>query len=483
VRVSLEARPSKNLIRPILVVLLTCLVIGSALVEIRRADADRRARFFTLPDGDQGEFLGTALGGAAFTTDTPWEHMARRLLPARFQQWVPAVFDVGAEKSIDSNTLMIYMRFFPRSEVNVGIMGGFTSMSYRWGSYEAEDDGGFRYPRYPGDMIVRHSSSGAEVYSLGVRAYPRRQRDFLLHWRNDDGTAIATLKAPNTMRGSFPAWRPLSLPQTQSNGPVTLTLENLQENTNGASPYLMPEYRMSARNSGWANANVSFDALFDAAGNESNPRLQAGDDPPVETPFHPGTNEIELLSSREPAWKLHAVVDRKRPQDFAAHEKLVLTNLPLPAPGQFIAIDRSADCVGVSIRAMILAGGGIFCVSNGGTRSMLPPDESLKGGGAYWSSLPVPVMRTWSSGMPFLLVETRNSRPGDEIQIHATDENGRAVGVEMHTYNPETNGDIGYEPTFDPPAGAKFLSITVAVSRPLSFEFLVNPSDVRTPEK
>ena len=256
-----------------------------------------------------------------------------------------------------------------------------------------------------------------------------------------------------------------------------------QENTNGESHYLWPKFRLSASHPGWANANVSFEALFDAAGNESNPKLQATDDPPVETPFHPGTNEIELLSSREAAWKLRATVDRKLPHDFAADEKLVLTNLPLPAPGQFIAIDQSANCIGVGIRARILAGGGTFCISNGGTRIMLPPDESLKGGGAFWSSLPVPVMRTWSSGFPFLLVETRNTRPGDEIQIHALDENGRAVKVEMHTYDPETNGDNGYEPTFVPPVSAKFLTVIVAVSRPLSFEFLVNPADVRTTKK
>jgi hypothetical protein len=52
--------PAKNLLRPILVVLLIFLAIGCVLVAVRRAEADRRARMATLPDGSKLELLGTA---------------------------------------------------------------------------------------------------------------------------------------------------------------------------------------------------------------------------------------------------------------------------------------------------------------------------------------------------------------------------------------------------------------------------------------
>jgi hypothetical protein len=469
-------RPSRNLIQPILVVLLVCLGFGYLVATLRRAEADRRARFFTLPDGNGGQLLGTGVEGAGFSTDNGLEQIARRFLPARFQHWLPLVFDFATNNSCDSNTLTVYMRFYPRSEVRVGVIGGFSSLGYRWGSYQTEDAGGFCYPRYPADMVVKHSRSGAEVFSFGVKAYPRQQREFLLRWWDEDGKLLAIFNVPNPIGGPFPYWRPLALPQTKTRGPVTLTLESLQESDKGGARWLRPQFRMTSGDAGWANAKVSVERLLDATGNESNPRLQAEDEGFPETPFA-ATNGIEFLSPREPAWNLCARVDRKRPQDFAANEKLVLTHLPLPAPGQFIPIDRSADCAGVNINALVLTGGGTFYRSNDATRFMAPPDGSLKdrGSAAFWSaSGTLPQVWTWSSQAPFLLVETRNTQPGDEIQIYAFDESGREAKVGMNKY-----GNGGYEPTFVPPVGAKFLTITVAVNRPLSFEFLVNPADAR----
>jgi hypothetical protein len=473
----------RKLIWPVIAALLICLVIGAEWWAVRGADADRRARVFAFPDGSEGEFLGTAVGGAAFTTETLWQRVARRCLPLRCQNWLPAFYDVGSNSSYDSNTLMVYLRFFPHSQRNFEPIGGFDTLGYRWGSYQTVGDNGFCYPRRPADMIVRHASSGAEIYSFGIKAYARQQPEFLLNWWDDAGKIIATLNVPNPIRGPFPAWRPLPLPQTQTNKPVALTLENLRERKNAVSRFLQPQFRVTSTNPGWANANVTFESLSDATGNESIPQLQAPDGTFLLVPAAGAGQEIGVLSSGEPAWKLRAVVDRKRPRDFADGEKLVLTNLPLPSPGQFIPIDRTADCAGLAANALVLAGGGTFSVSSGGTRSMSPPDESLKHGGsdAFWSaSGTLPVVRTWSSEMPFMLIEMRNTRPDDEIQIYAFDERGREAKVVMHDYDPATKGNSGYEPTFVPPTGAKSLTVIVVVSRPLQFEFLVNPTDIVT---
>ncbi len=447
----------RNSIRPVLSVLVISLLASCVLWQMRSADVECRARIFTFPDGSEGELLGTAIGGEAFTTDSGLERIARRYLPVRFKRWLPVVYDVGMNSSFGSNTLMVYLRFFPHSQRNFEPIGGFDSLGYRWGSYQTVDATGFCYPRCPADMIVRHASSGAEIYSFGVKAYVRQQPEFLLHWWDDKGAVIATLNVPNRIRGPFPEWQPLPLPQTQTSGPVALTLETLRETTNGSSCFLKPEFRIKSSNAGWANANVFLEKLLDATGNESSPvaHVPGGF---LEMPPDAADGEIGVLSPCQPAWKLRAVVDRKHPQDFTASEKIVLTTLPLPAPGQFVAIDRTAECAGVVVKARILAGGGTFCVNSEATRSMSPPDQSLKdrGSEAFWSaSGTLPVERTWSSEGPFMLVETQSAQPGDEIQIYAFDDGGHEVGVVMHTCDPEIQGDTGYEPTFVPPAGAK----------------------------
>ncbi|HTA30661.1 MAG TPA: hypothetical protein VK731_09245, partial [Candidatus Cybelea sp.] len=303
--------PAWTLVRPILVVLLVCLVIGFAVVLARRIEADQRARFATLPDGRKLEFLGVAADGAQFTTDTGWKHIVRRFLPARFQNWLP----VFTGRS-DSNAVTVFLR----RTIPSGAAGG----SKPWDRFVAEDFQGFQYPGN-GTSSQSYGANGGTFYGLTLPGFPRRQQQFLFRLLDKNGTALASFRVPNSLCGPFPDWRSLPLPQTLTNGPVALTLESVEKTTNRSQRlFLNPQFRLRAIHPAWMNARAEFQAPVDATGNEGH-----------------------LVSPREPAWKLLARVNRDRSQDYSASEQWVLTNLPLPASGQFLPLDKSGECAGV----------------------------------------------------------------------------------------------------------------------------------------
>lgn len=442
-----ERHASKNLIRSIAFVLLVCAAIGFALVEARRALADRHARFVTFPDGSRLEFLGTVMGTGTFSTDTPWQRLARLYLPARFQSSLPAVIECSGIYS-DTNSATIILRL-----TNPTNAPGRAP----WSSYVPEDHNGFRYPGN-GGYSVRSDAKGNYTFALGLQSFPRREPKFSLHFEDMNGVDVATVQVANPTTGPFPDWQPSPLPQIQTNGPVTLTLESLTENmkTDGSAPHLNPKFNLRASNPAWMDAEASVKKLLDATGNEG-----------------------MLLSPREPAWKLRASVFRKRTNDFAANEQLVLTNLALPASGQFQSLDRSADCDGVGVKVLVVAGAGRFGLSNGVTRFVQPPSPGM--GGEFNSTVGNGYsVETWGSSTPFLLVEVRNARPDDEIQVHALDDSGRVERIETGRNGTSSSGVNIYKFAFDPAQDAKFVTLTLVVNRPLLFDFLLNPADVRT---
>jgi hypothetical protein len=442
-----ERHTSKNLIRSIAFVLLVCGAIGFALLEVRWALADRRARFVTFPDGSRLELLGTVMGTGAFSTDTSWQRLARRYLPARFQSWLPAVIDCNGIYPATNSATIILRLTNPTNASGVA----------PWAGYAPEDQNGFRYAGN-GGYSVRSDAKGNYTFAIGLQSFPRREPKFLLHFEDMNGVDIATVQVPNPAPGPFSNWRPSPMPQIQTNGPVILTLESLAENglTDRGGPFLRPRFSLRATNPAWVNAEASFQKLFDATGNEG-----------------------MLLSPREPAWKFRASVFRRHWKDFAANEQLVLTNVTLPTPGQFQSLDKSADCDGVGLKVMVLAGAGRFGLSNGVTRFMQPPSQGT--GGDFRSNIGNGYsVETWGSSTPFLLVEVRNAQPDDDIQLHLLDDSGREEKIETSRNGTSSSGVNIYKFAFDPHQGAKIDTLTLVVNRPLLFDFLVNPADVRT---
>ncbi len=397
-----------------------------------------------LPGGVRAEYLGTTIGNATFSTELAWHRWLRKVLPRKWAGWIPQA--TTANCSSVTNSVTVYLRLTAPAGAMIG--------STPWQGYRTEDDTGFCYPREGGGCSTG-GGTGEQLQGLILRSYPRRQSSFWLDLLDQTNGVMARLRVPNPVRGPFPDWQPLSLPQVLTNGPLTLALEGLGQTGREPWRYIRPKWNLTATDPAWREARVRYSSLADATGNTG-----------------------QWLSPREPAWLVRARVYRERFEDFAAPELMVVTNLAMPADGEFVAIDQSAELAGVRVTALVLAGSGTFMVTNGVSRAMLPPTN--KGSDYSVSSFGNTVVEAWRGDQPFLLLEVRNAQPEDEIFIGMFDEQGRSVKLERDGgWSGGRSGVQYYRRDFERPENVQSLNLKIVVSRPLGFEYLVKPADLQ----
>lgn len=429
---------------PIIVLIVFAAVLAAVIVPTMR-NAPERA--LMLPEGVRAEFLGTTIGNATFSTELAWHRWLRRVLPRMWSGWIPRA--TTANCSSGTNSVTVYLRLTAPAGAVIG--------ATPWQGYRTEDDTGFRYRREGGGCS---SGGGAreQLQGLILRSYPRRQSSFWLDLLDQTNGVMARLRVPNPVRDPFPEWQALPMPQALTNGPVTLTLESLNQTGREPWMYIRPQWNLTTTDSAWNEARVRYFTLADATGNTG-----------------------QWLSPREPAWLVRAKVYRERFQDFAPSEQMVVTNLAIPADGEFVAIDQSAELAGVRVTALVLAGSGTFMVTNGVSRAMLPPMN--KGSDYSVSSFGNTVVDAWQGDQPFLLVEVKNAQPDDEVFIGLLDEQSHAVQLERDGgWSGGRSGVRYYRRDFERPANVQSVKLEIVVSRPLEFEFLVNPADVQRPK-
>ena len=423
----------------------TLLVIAVVLaVLIASARRNARARVLALPGGLKAELLGTAVGSATFSTELRWHRWLRNVLPAKWTGWIPSAITSNCNSG--TNSMTVYLRLTDPAGATIG--------STPWQGYVAEDDTGFRYQR-EGGGCTSGGGMGDRLHGVILRAHPRRQSSFWLRFFDETNGVMASLRVPNPVRGPFPKWQSSPLPQSQTNRPVTLILESLHESGRPPWVYVRPKWNLTATDPAWTHASVRFFTLADASGNEG-----------------------QSLSRREPAWQVQARVYRDRFEDFAPTERMWVTNLTIPGDGEFVAIDQSADLAGVSVTALVLAGAGQFMVTNGLSRAMLPtaPLRSNHSTSSFGNT----VVESWQGQKPFLLVQVRNPRQDDQVFIRLLDDHGRAMKLEREgDWSGNRSGVRFYRRDFDRPADVRSVKLEIAVSRPLGFEFMVNPADVQ----
>jgi hypothetical protein len=434
-----NTRATSKLGRLIFALLMVGIVSGIAIAVARARNADR-ARHIVLTDGTQVELLQVSAGNATFTTDSKWQQIARRYLPGPFQGWLPGVSSTTTTGS--SNDVTVYMRITKPAGTPV------TSPPWRY--YVTEDANGSRYSRESGYFSFL-GPGPQTIYGFSLQAYPRREREFLFQMLDSNEKIMGSFRIENPLSGTFPAWKPLALPQTRTNGPVILTLKGLEERGGKSWPFIGPEWSVEAIDPAWINAAPRSKKLLDSTGNSSS----------------------EFLSFKESAWKLQTSVYRTRLQDFAPNEKLAITNLAVPTAGNFIPVNQSTDCAGVKISLLALAGAGTLTVSNGVANSMSATAEN-----GYSSTFDGHnKIETWGSSTPFLWVTAQNTKEGDHIEIHITNETGKEIYIEQNGENSQSGARI-FCPSLTLPPEVKSLSVHIIVNRPLHFEFMVNPKDV-----
>jgi hypothetical protein len=435
--------------------ILVLLILGVAVL-FTTPTTPRIKRSGIFPDGTKIEFLGSAVGGATFTTERQWQKLARRILPPRLQGWIPKPF--SGTCSSGTNSVTFYFRVVnPRPAVRSG--------AYPWARFGAEDDHGFRFP-FDASIMSSQGPTGAAYYGLALRAFPRRQPSFRFVFLDADSQTLVSMRLPNPVPRAYPEWTPAPLPQTKSNGPVALALKSLQWArprwvrvvSANDSRYLRiePDLGLITTNSAWEGPAPGRMEFRDTTGNAGS-----------------------YLAPSEKAWRAEFGVQRSRWEDFGPEERLVLTNLPIPKAGALLDLGSNAVLSGVRLQVVALCGPGRLMVTNDAAHGVLPPGHP---GFSTAPSVSVSSgVRTssWGSWMPFMWTTVSGMGDDDELRVRAFNDSGEERGLNANRgYSPGPNGERVY--MLDLPFTNGLLArLEMVVSRPLKFEFYVDPKAVR----
>ena len=418
---------------------LFALVAVVAGLVIRRQGTPRRV---ALSDGSQIEVRAMIPSEQNFSTEKPWERQLRRVLPPRTVAWLPTPTSGRCGSGSNAATLYVAVE-------STGPAGALP-----WSNYFAEDDEGFRYPMEGGYCSFGGGiGGGAKIFGLTLRAFPRRQKDFVVRFRAPNEADVGELRISSPFSGPFPQWKADPLPITVTNGPVALTLEACAVAGEPRWRYLKPTWQLKATDPLWAKARAGFPTLADATGNEGS-----------------------ILSPREPVWRVRTAVHRQRHEDFRPEERMVFEGLGVPQPGGFVVVNQKLEQTGVSVRLRAIADAGTLYLTND-VPGVLGPGQSS---GHGISSDGQTVVEHWSSDRAFLLLETKGVRWEDETRLRLTDQAGNEVKVEDSAGSTgAANGGIMRQWKLTLPTNTTALSLEVIVSRPLTFDFFVNPRDAQ----
>ena len=392
---------------------------------------------------------GASPGLEPFTTDGPILSSLRRFLPPRWSTWLPQ--DITMNCGRFTNDLTIYLRLEDVSAAS----------SSPWSQVVIEDDIGFHYPN-PVGFCVTTGTRGNWYHGIRLSAFPRRQALFTCRLFDGKSNEIATFKVRNPINRSYPVWKPLPLPQTQSNGVVSLRLDSFELQKTFIGTYVKPHWSVDSTDPKWRNAVPNYDELSDASGNVAN-----------------------SLSPMESAWKIRASVYRSSTEEFLEQEKLVIPHVQLPDDQHMVSIDATRALDGVTLRGLVIAPPGEISMTNNTQRGFKPGPKEIGRRQSSRSSAPqngIPmVVESETIGNQFLMVEADGLRPGDEIQLDYVVP-GHAKQTAATRYDDRFSDGSGKERLFlelDWDESAKSIDLELRVSRPIRFDFLVYPKDAQ----
>ncbi len=439
----------------VLLILLGVAGVVAVAVALLLVSGVRPVRTSTTVGGMQVELLQALPAGKQFTTAKEWHALAKRLLPSRYQSWIPS--SSSGSCSSGSNSITVYLQVTPPND------GTVTRLP--WENYRAESLDGEIFSVEGGSCSFGGGTAGApQIYGLSLRSFPRREREFLLRFTKYDGTELGSIKVPNPTRAKFPEWTPRPLPQTATNGDVLLTLKGVVQRGSGHRAYLIADYDLVSTNTLWAGNRVTYSGYSDATGNEG-----------------------LLLSFKEPAWKVTATVHRKEAHRLLDSEKLILTNLVAPDAGAFVLMDNNAVLAGVGLRVATLSGPAMLYRTNSTGWAVKPLDkpQDYAYGTSGSSSDDRTTVEHWGYGKPFLILETDATAmtEGAQLFYRAFGEDGRELGSERATgYRTDSRGWQTRAISFDKWTNGTVARLEILLSRPKVFEFVIDPADVETNE-
>lgn len=360
-----------------------------------------------------------------------------------------------------------------------------------WTDYHLTDSHGCRFDTYSrqrrtqgkmssnsssigrGDRFDTLTSTEANPLAVGImelESFPRREPEMTLQLFGADWGKAAAFRVANPVPGMHPEWTPLPLPQKQSDGDLTVELENVEAavdtwKDNGVETrqqHMRPNFQVfqaGKRTDKWRADDLR---VADATGNE----VYAYDC---------------RLCVREQAWKLRARFWRTPEAAFTPDETWVVSNVPVQAPNKILALSGSATRKSVKLELLAIAGRGSFLYKDGVPsvgEQPLPPSHSDQDMSTSGSTSSGPSGRHTESnlraGLPHVGVRVTGMPEEYHLSLLAIDDRGRRIPSELNA-GMDSERYLG----LDLPKDARTLTLRFMVHRCRTMEYLIRPPEFK----
>lgn len=296
-----------------------------------------------------------------------------------------------------------------------------------------------------------HSDWG--TYALTRCALPRRDKELVIRIRDrtNPTSQPVEMTIPNPCyRPQFPVWQGETLPIEKTKGPVTVRLTGFDFGPISLFPqWKSAELTANSAASEWTYVSYSGYVFEDATGNQGN-----------------------KLSPFEPAWKMKTGVYRTGKAEFPENLRTRLDKIPVPAPGVVTMLDRTLRIDDFECRVVCVAGPGIVRKSGGlfTARRLDNPKIALMTSGKDAKGEEYMEVARKS---PFVLIEPVTGFSRDaRIVVQTTRDGQRAECLLGHISTYPWYYTVAEIPTLP---GTTEFDLTIALSRPEEFEFLITP--------
>jgi len=430
--------------------LIVIVLFGSALAVGLIVSERGRASEIVLADGSIVQLVGAIDGNGTFTTEKNWHRFLRKNLDRKYLKWIPAARTMrcGSAKALSL--------YFSRVKIPTnGVRGAF------WSRVQVLEEGGYKHINSPG-YCSTSAGNGAQLVSLGLRSFPRRQSEFPVLIYDRDDSLVAEFLVKNPIKKEFPVWESSPFPITNVIQSTRVVMKGFTLHENNFGGYWRPHIEVDSVDGTESPMRFRYHRFSDPTGNEGS-----------------------VLSPTEPVWKstvkLYRPKKSKIPDQFRGHFDMV----EVPSGGEVLPRNQVIEIDGIDLRLVFFSGPGVTTITNGVSFHADLPERPLSGGSHSSSSSGRNRTESWESDHHFLVIETEDPGKDVEFLFQLFDQDGNKLE--------RVNQFHGYEGgNLRPPYARRYtfpvslsesvtsMRMDVVLNRGLSFEFLVDSSRLPT---
>ena len=405
-----------------------------------------RLKGVEIGHGWRMEFVAASVDRMVYNPEPTLRTRVKNAIPMGVQILLEMQPPLSVNHGSDGTLFLLFMEYSP-AHLNP------TPESLPHPQLEFVDEYGIVYPMNHWKGISPSGNARQHGMLYSCEAFPRRQPALHFRLMSDDGKqTLIEQTIPNPgYKPTFPDWIVAPCPVTQTVGPLTITLTDIQVDI--AARQLKPQFSLRTSTPGWDARHVDreFDEFSDATGNRG-----------------------LWLPLREPAWKLKTQFRRRIDAQFAPEETWNLGSFPIPASATSVSLQTitARTINSVLIQPQYLLGPGNYrfekrqvVTATVNTHSKTLPEWHMYGNSDYLEI---------QTDLSALYIEPGSLPPLTHLDVRIHDQHGNNL-------NP-VHGIVDYGwagwYAFQPRSDSTSIQIEIMVHQGLEFEFIVKPPAV-----